>query len=249
MTTKITEEKRIRDLGGATDEVDFGYAGQDFKVPAYPGTVGLYIDSEIREGYIIQEVPGGYRYISIDHPDFEMEEDGIERRLPVADEYGSVVESIRAAVQSARDHLHGLMGERADGYREWSKRLAEDAAKLPLENIVESYTDARGTGYLIQQTEEGLFRWIYVEPLMGDEVCDVLYYTPLGAAHSAYGDWLSSGGHQSDNEWSFRLCADAYREDSSGKDAVAEYLAAELPELTPERIEELSRHIRSLSSK
>ena len=249
MTTKITEEKRIRDLGGATDEVDFGYAGQDFKVPAYPGTVGLYISSELREGYIIQEVLGGYRYIAIDHPDFEIGEDGIERRLPVADEYGSVVESIRAAVQSARDHLHFLMGDRADGYREWSKSLAEDADKLPLENIVESYADADGTGYLIQKTEAELFRWIYVEPHMADEACDELFHTPLGAARSAYKDWLSSGGHRNDNEWSERLCTDAYREDSYGKDTVTEYLTRELPSLAPERIEELTRGINRIFSK
>lgn len=246
--TELTEEKHIQELGGAVEEISFEWAGLNFKVPSYPSIVRSYIDEKLREGYLIQEVPGGYRYISVDLPEFDVNEAGEEYQLPAPDEFGSVVESVREAVQRARDHLHSLMGEDADGYREWSKRLAEDSDGLPLENIVESYIED-GTGYLIQKVEDGLFRWIYVEPGLADELFEGRFYTPLSAIQSAYSDWLSVAEPSDANSWSNRLYEDAYREDSYSREQMAEYLAAEFPSLASERIEELARHLDGLASK
>ena len=235
MTMTPEEKKRIQELGGPVEEFSLEYAGLDFKVPSYPSIVKTYIDERHREGYLIQEVPGGYRYISIDLPEFELDDAGKEHQLPAPDEFGSVEETLQGALRGARNHLHALIGERADDYRSWSKELAADAlATTAYEDIVAEYIgDGESIGYLIQKLEDG-YRYIFIE-LGEDDIFGPRVESELAAIRSARADWNDQSGTVGDGYagWTMELASDA----QAPAGIEASELAAKITELTSGRLD------------
>jgi len=226
------------ELGGPVKTVVESYHGMDFTVPVYPNIVAEY--QEFREGYLIQKLPEGFRFISIDLPEFQIDEfSQIEGQLPASDEFGPVVSTEKAAVQTARDHLHMLMADAADSYRPWSMRLAEDALSSKRKNIVADYTE-EGFGYLIEQNAQS-FRWIFVEPSGVDEPSP-FYRTRKAALESALKDWKREGGGTERQKLVEELTAAIEEEGLVHFEAVSDYLTANASEeLSPERIRELAR--------
>lgn len=122
-------DREIVELGGPVPEVVRNFYAIDYLVPDYPNIVRDFSEAKSREGYLIQEVPGGFRYISIDIPDWEVLPDGGEHQLPAPDEFGPVRASIEEAAWTAWNHFHEVDIE--DDYRPWSLALAELAKRAP----------------------------------------------------------------------------------------------------------------------
>jgi len=250
MTT--VDFKTARDLGGKAELTSFDYAGLNFSVPSYPNIVAEYRNEEIREGYLIQEVPGqGFRFIYTELPEFEVGPDGGERQLDAPDEFGPVVATVKEALYGAWGNLYEEFGSPDREHRGWAQRLEADATKpTQHEHIVAEYTSS-GFGYLIQRTEDGGYRWIFVEAGEEDEFGSE-HATQKGAVRDARTNWRENGT-SGDNwdDWSRQLAADADALDSAALDyeAVRKVLYEEVGyKLTPDEVAAVTQRIISLGS-
>lgn len=193
-------------LGGKAEIVSFDWAGLDFQVPEYPGIVGSYRDEKIREGYLIQLIPGeGFRFIYTELPELEQGPDGKDRQLEAPDEFGPVVPTLEDAMASALENLYeeGAVPSVAS----WATKLDEGLKAMRRKNIVLSYIE-NNFGYLIQETPDGLFRWIFAEEGLDDEIGSE-QLTAADAVKSAHRDWQRKGvGGDEAYGWSKRLAAD-----------------------------------------
>lgn len=125
-----TVDRETAELGGPVPEVVRNFYTIDYLVPDYPNIILDLSDPKSREGYLFQEVPGGFRYISIDIPDWELLPDGVnERQLPAPDAFGPVCETLEEAGWTAWNHFHEV--DIDDDYRVWSQALAELAKRAP----------------------------------------------------------------------------------------------------------------------
>ncbi len=115
-------------IGKTTVEIVEGELSVE--LPVYPAVVARFVreDPKDHEGYLIQEVPGGFRFIAIDFPDWEVGEDGEEYQLPAIAEFGPVESTKELAIQTAYDHYCEFwLDHTIDHQTDWGHDL-QDAA-------------------------------------------------------------------------------------------------------------------------
>jgi len=193
-------------LGGEAKIVAFDYAGLDFRVPDYPNIVASYRDEKIREGYLIQLIPGeGFRFIYTELPEFEQGPDGKDRQLEAPDEFGPVVPTLEDAMASALENLYDEGG--VPSVASWATKLDRDLKAMRRDNIVRNYSE-NGFGYLIQETPSGYFRLVIIGD--GEDETSPELPSLADAVKSAHGHWRAFGvGGDDAYGWSKELAKDA----------------------------------------
>ena len=129
MNNTTAAADRPADLGGPVEEATKSYLDMDFRVPVYPGIVAEYVNENVREGYLIQGVPGGYRFIGVDLPEFDADAEGNEIQLDADDIFGPVSPTIEHAAFEAINHLYENSNADENSWA-WSKEL--HAKALPI---------------------------------------------------------------------------------------------------------------------
>jgi len=203
--TNTVDFKTAGNLGGKAEIVSFDWAGLDFRVPEYPNIVGEYRNEDIREGYLIQLVPGeGFRFIYTELPEFDEGPDGEELQLEAPDEFGPVVPTLEDAMASA---LENLYEEGANpSVSEWATKLDADLRAMRRGNIVRNYSEG-GLGYLIQEMPSGYFRLVIIGE--GEDETSPELPSLTDAIKSAHGHWRAFGvGGDEAYGWSRELAKD-----------------------------------------
>lgn len=234
------------ELAGEAEIVSFEYAGLEFQVPSYPNIVASYRNEEIREGYLIQLIPGkGFRFIYTELPEWEVGPDGKERQLEAPDEFGPVVPTLESAMASALDNLYDEDGN--PSVAGWATRLDRDLKAMRRSNIIRDYSE-ESFGYLIQEMPEGRFRLVIIgegEDEPGPELDSL-----ADAVRSAHKHWQRFGiGGDEAYYWSKRLAEDAKAFDEEElKSAVVQVLIEEANgALTEDQIQAMATRILALA--